>query len=188
MMEIPGGFEHKFLALRALGIGDFVHLNGALETHLVSTWQLLIRWGNPEPLCDAGLFHAVYGTQPMGAFGLEQPEYDASLRQKVIGIIGKEAEQLVYLYGACDRNIFYPTVGSASVRYKDRFSGNELKLSQAMLSSLLELTIANELEICIANPVFMVQVRDWYVELFDRFNGLVSNEAYLCYQNTFDSQ
>jgi hypothetical protein len=54
----------KLLALKDLGVGEFAHLNGTLEHHLLGTCKLLMEWNNPEYVCDAGLYHAVYGTQP----------------------------------------------------------------------------------------------------------------------------
>ena len=175
----------KLLALKALGVGEFGHLNGNLESHLSGTYKLLMEWNNPEYICDAGLYHAVYGTQPLKRLGIPHKEYSPSDRPKIREIIGEESEQLVYLYGACDRDYFYPQIGSPMAVYRDRFTGKTLELSPKILKDILEITMANELEICVSGPSFKEKNRNDLVELFNRFNGLVSMEAYKCYKEVF---
>src|SRR5215210_6397781 len=96
--------EEKFGALKNLGFGEFAHLNGSLEEHLRGTYALLAEWENPRFVCVAGLYHAVYGTQPMKALGIPHNEYSPADRPKIRKVIGARAEALVYLYGACDRD------------------------------------------------------------------------------------
>ena len=178
-------FTDKFVALSKLGVGEFAHLNGSLESHLLGTYALLNEWGNPEPVCDAGLFHAVYGTQPMKALGIPHNEYSESDRPKIRSIIGADAEALVYLYGACDRDYFYPRIGAREPMYRDRFTGEERLLEPGLLSNLLEITIANELEICAGSKQIMEENRTWFTQLFDRFDGLVSPQAWARYRQMF---
>lgn len=177
--------KDKFSALKELGVGEFGHLNGNLESHLLGTFNLLVEWGNPGYLCDAGLYHAVYGTQPLKRLGLPHRDYSPSDRPKIKAILGEESERLVYLYGACDRDYFYPQIGSPKAIYRDRFSGMELELSSKSVNDLLEITMANELEICISGPAFKEKNRNNYIELFNRFEGLVSAKAYLRYLDIF---
>ena len=84
--------------LRELGAHELSHINGDLEKHLKGTRNLLAEWGNSEPVCMAGLYHAVYGTED---FPEELVPLDK--RQEIAKIIGEDAEALVYFYGACDR-------------------------------------------------------------------------------------
>lgn len=172
--------EEKFAALKALGVGEFVHLNGSLESHLHGT-----QWGNPEFVCDAGLYHASYGTQPMKELGLAHKEFLASDRLHIQKIIGVKAENLVYLYAACDRDYFYPQIGVDRLQYRDRFTQKERFLASDTLSQLLEITLANELEIYLKDNGVMRQNKDWFVQLFDRFKGLVSVSAFNYYQQVF---
>lgn len=111
-MADPAAVKDKFSALKDLGVGEFAHLNGDLESHLLGTYRLLTEWDNPAHVCDAGLYHAVYGTQPMERLGLPHKKYSSSDRPGIREIIGKESEALVYLYGACDRDFLYPRIGS----------------------------------------------------------------------------
>jgi len=177
--------NNKLLALKDLGVGEFGHLNGNLESHLLGTYKLLMDWNNHEYICDAGLYHAVYGTQPMIKLGIPHKEYSPSDRPKIRKIIGVESERLVYLYGACDRDYLYPQIGSPTSIYRDRFTGNKLKLSSKTLKDILEITMANELEICISGPSIKENSRNYLVELFDRFIGLVSAKAYNRYNELF---
>jgi hypothetical protein len=39
--------NNKLLALKKLGVGEFGHLNGNLESHLLGTYELLVEWNNP---------------------------------------------------------------------------------------------------------------------------------------------
>ncbi|MEO7426098.1 MAG: DUF6817 domain-containing protein [Fibrobacteria bacterium] len=180
--------NEKLSALKELGVGEFAHLNGSLETHLLGTYELLREWNNPGYVCDAGLYHAVYGTQPMERLGIPHKEYSPSDRPKIREIIGEESEQLVYFYAACDRDFFYPQIGSSMAQYRDRFTGNKLELPLDKLKGMLEITMANELEICMSGPLIKEKNRIEYIELFSRFTGLVSAEAFSRYQDVFDGR
>lgn len=177
--------KDRLLALQGLGVGEMAHLNGKLETHLLGTYRLLIDWGNPAHVCDAGLFHAVYGTQPLKRLGIPHKEFSPSDRPGIREIIGEESERLVYLYGACDRDFFYPQIGSPNAVYRDRFTGNRQVLTSETLREILEITLANELEICLSRPAIPDSDRKNYRHLFDRFQGLVSAPAYHRYAEVF---
>lgn len=183
-----GGFaakNQKLSALKELGVGEFAHLNGKLEAHLLGTYALLLEWENPEYVCDAGLYHAVYGTQPMERLGIPHNDFSPSDRPEIRAIIGEEAEHLVYLYGACDRDFFYPLIGSPKATYRDRFTGETPELDSRTLRDLLEITLANELEISISGPSVRDGDRMNYIHLFDRFRGLVSVKAFNRYCEVF---
>jgi hypothetical protein len=187
VMVDSGAIKKKISALEELGVGEFAHLNGDLESHLLGTYALLMEWGNPEYICDAGLYHAVYGTQPMKKLGIPHREYSPSDRPRIREVIGEESERLVYLYGACDREYFYPRIGSGApgAIYRDRFSGATLELPSRTLQDILEITMANELEICLSGPLTKENSRNFLVELFSRFNGLVSMKAFTRFQDEF---
>ena len=185
-MTNRAAISDKFSALKDLGVGEFAHLNGNLESHLLGTYQLLMEWDNPEYLCDAGLYHAVYGTQPLNRLGIPHKEYAPSDRPEIKAIIGEESEQLVYLFGACDRDYFYPQIGSSKTVYRDRFTGKDQEMPPKTLNAILEITMANELEICMSGPRFKESNRGNLTELFNRFKGLVSVKAYDCYQEVFE--
>jgi len=51
----------KFLSLKKLGVGEFGHLNGNLESHLIGTYKLLMEWGNPEYACEITMANELEG-------------------------------------------------------------------------------------------------------------------------------
>src|SRR5215471_1629833 len=170
-----------FKKLRELGAADFQHLNGPLINHLEGTYEYLKAWSNREELCVAGLYHAVYGT---AAF--DKSLISISKRDQIAGIIGPEVEHIVYYYGACDRDILYPQIGRTDeISYRNRFTGGTEILTQEMLSDLLELTLANELEIVTRDRAFLEKQRSRYDALFARFEKYVSRPAYESYLRVF---
>jgi len=170
-----------FKKLAELGAAEFQHLNGPLIAHLEGTYQFLKDWGNRQELCRAGLYHAVYGT-----VAFDKILVSVAKRHQIADVIGKEAENIVYYYSACDRDNLYVQIGqSDEINYRNRFTGNTEILTRAMLSDLLELTLANELEIVTNDRAFLEKQRSWYENLFSRFEKYVSRPAYQSYLSIF---
>ena len=135
--------------LKELGASEFDHVNGTLLAHLQGTHDLLEKWGNRGALCNAGLYHAVYGTA-----GFQQNLIGLQDRSAVADLIGKESENIVYLFSACDRDYVYGQMLASDgfdqvtkVEYRDRFSQATYPLDPGAFADLCELTMANELEI-----------------------------------------
>ena len=169
--------------LRALGAAAFAHVNGSLERHLHGTERLLRRFGNREAVCLAGLYHAVYGTA-----GITGRLVDADARDAIVAIIGAEAEDLAYLYGACDRERFHPRIGSPLQRlFIDRFSGAQYRLSEPQFAGFCEITLANEVELALDNADFRKRHADELMHLFERMRNVVSAAAYATAQQVFQS-
>ena len=142
--------RHKIRQLEALGAGQFKHINGSLLEHLQGTRDLLASWEAPLVLQDAGLFHAAYSTAGFGDRML-----DISQRNTVAAIIGEQAEEIVYHFCACDREVFYPSLENSDMPpFPDRFSGDSRELAPQLMADLCELTVANEVEIASRNPDF----------------------------------
>ncbi len=161
---------------RLLGAGALAHVNGSLLAHLEGTRDLLQQWGNWRALCNAGLYHAVYGTA-----GYAEQLLMLDDRHRVAAWIGAEAEAIVYVFSACDRNYFYPQIMSAdNAAYRDRFTGQCFSLAPAMLCDLCELTMANELEIASAGAAPAEQCRRQFHALFARMQRYVTPAAFAC--------
>jgi len=64
-----------------------------LYDHLVETWRLLKFFECSEDVCNAGLFHSIYGTQVF-----KPSMIPIKNRYDVQELIGKEAENLVFLF------------------------------------------------------------------------------------------
>ena len=167
-----------FARLQALGAGEFEHINGSLAAHLRGTETMLRDWGASESLCTAGLYHAVYGTD-----GYDPALASVAGRGVIAKLIGAEAEALAYLYGACDRTVFYPRIGTeAQLVFADRFSNGEYDIPPGQLSQLCELIVANELELASNNAGFRTKHAAAMSRLFDRMSGLVSQACVQAYR------
>jgi hypothetical protein len=171
--------DELFVQLQALGAGEFEHLNGSLATHLRGTEALLRSWGASESLCVAGLYHAVYGTD-----GYNPALSTLAGRSGISELIGVEAEKLAYLYGACNRKVFYPRIGTESqLMFADRFNNSEHAIEPAQLAQLCELILANELEIASNSAEFRAKYGAALARLFERMSGLVSEAGFQAYRS-----
>jgi hypothetical protein len=125
------------------GAATIDHPGGKLFDHLVRTAATLVEWGVSVDLVAAGLCHAMYGTDGF-ATGL------ASLdeRDTVRGLVGDEAEAIVYCYAASDRRVTWPVIGrGVAAPYRDRFTDERRTLSPAEGAAYWTLTTANELDL-----------------------------------------
>lgn len=165
--------EEKYRQLSALGAGEFEHINGQLIDHLEGTKSLLEQWHAPTVLQDAGLYHAAYGTA-----GFEESFTSTARRQDIAFIIGKEAEDIVYTYCACDRDYFWPQFSTPnSLQFRNRFSGELLQLTHQQLCHFCELTVANEIEIAQGNSDFINSHGDYLLALFTNMQPYLSKQA-----------
>jgi hypothetical protein len=99
--------------LRALGFGALQHDSHVpFLSHLVGTRRLLAAWGERGALCDAGLFHSVYGTEYF------EPDRVAD-RDDVVAVIGVEAERIAWLWCAIRRDTLDVAHGTVQLRHSD---------------------------------------------------------------------
>ena len=82
--------EDKFNFLKNL-TKKLSHSNRSFWDHLYNTGYLLWKLGEPEYICDAGLYHSVYDTVYYKA-GLDVT------REQIKKLIGEKAENLVYIF------------------------------------------------------------------------------------------
>ncbi len=90
-----GYLKHLLIA----GADGYRHSGGTLLDHLTGVYELLADWGADAPVCWAGLFHSVYGTD----------EYAPKLisnRLELRTLIGLEAEQLAFCFAHLDHACF----------------------------------------------------------------------------------
>ena len=170
--------EEKFRQLSELGAGDFEHLDGSLIEHLIGTKALLENWSASEELQDAGLYHAAYGTA-----GFNEHLVATSQRHKIASIIGERAENIVYLYCACDRDYFWPQFGEPNqLIFKNRFTDESFQPSKEQVKDFCELTVANELEIAQGNSGFLEKSGAYLLTLFTSMRPWLSENANLSVQ------
>jgi len=127
--------------LAARGADSLAHPGGTLLAHLRRVATRLEGWGADPSLIAAGLCHAAYGTQ-----GFPQPLLGLDERAALVSWIGNEAEAIVYAYCACDRA--HGLAGTASrPDMLNRFTGERFIPSTRLQRQLMELTVANELDV-----------------------------------------
>lgn len=128
--------------LEAHGAATLAHTDAGLLSHLRGVHALLAAWGARPAVCDAGLFHSVYGTESAGAAALP-----LALRDEVRGRIGPEAERLAWLFGVLAKASLYANLGRPGPPWvEDRVTGARIDLDGADLADLCDLTVANWLE------------------------------------------
>jgi Domain of unknown function (DUF6817) len=89
---------HKQFLLGPAGADKIRHSGRTLYEHLVGTHDLLQAWGNSKPVCDAGLFHSIYGTKHF-----KRQTWPLSDRETIRGLIGRDAEALAHAFCTVDR-------------------------------------------------------------------------------------
>lgn len=135
--DVPPPTGPRLALLRRLGYAELEHDSHVpFLSHLVGTHRLLVRWGERQALCDAGLFHSAYGTEYF------QPDAPAS-RDEVRGVIGAEAEAIAWTW--C--TILRDTLGVAEPwTAVDREAGASVVLGEQMTADIATLWAADTVE------------------------------------------
>jgi len=96
--------EHQDFLLNRLGALRVKHSGRSLYDHLRGTHTLLKLWGNSDTICNAGLFHSIYGTNKF-----RRKCWPLDDRGTIAGLIGILSEELVYRFCTSDRpRVFVP--------------------------------------------------------------------------------
>jgi hypothetical protein len=167
-------FEAAEAFLRERGAEGIAHPGGTLYDHLRRVAAVLGEWGAEVDVQLAGLCHATYGTDGFGTALL-----DTGARATLAALIGPHAEELVYLYGGCDRGVVYPQLsGDGLVGFRDRFTGEVHAPAERDLRAFLEITVANELDVMRHNPGMAARHGRSLYELFSRVRPRLSAGAW----------
>ena len=139
--------HRKFLI--ELGCDKTPHSHRTLLEHLKGVHDLLRDWDNDEDICNAGLFHSIYGTNTF-------KHVSTTNRDSVRAQIGEHAERLV-LYFSTGNRPFFKNLDDQTMRRQlmeieaanliDQHSGHKTlrKLLYAKLSDGAKAAIAMEL-------------------------------------------
>lgn len=169
----PPAAGRAIALLRELGAAQTAHPGGTLLAHLQRVQEQLAAWDARPALRLAGLCHAFYGTDgfPVALLTLDR-------RHELAVVIGVEAEGIVYLYGACDRKVTYPTFADADGTFQDRFTGRACVPGPQLRRDFAELSAANELDLARVDPAFREKWGAGLLALFTRFRPLLSRPAW----------
>jgi hypothetical protein len=145
--------ERAMALLDDIGAVDVEHPSGTLAHHLHGTYDLLASWSCSEPVCLAGLYHSVYGTE---FFRTETLALDA--RERVKEAIGESAEQLAFLFCVMRRSSLYENLDrGAPYSVVDREGGQHALDGIGQFAALLTLDVANRLEQLERSPLSATQ-------------------------------
>jgi hypothetical protein len=134
--------ENRLQFLRKANTDTMPHSDRGLLHHLLGTRQLLVEWGARPVLCDAGLFHSVYGTEHY-----ELKAIPLTMRNEVRQLIGEEAESLAWLFCMIRRETLDQNLGrDGEFRVQHRLTDEWLPLTKTQFQDLSTLTMANSLE------------------------------------------
>ena len=128
--------------LDSYNLQGFSHTNEGLVAHLMGTYEILKSWDCSENLCIAGLCHSIYGTE-----SYRQAPIDLSEREKIKAILGSEAEELAYFFGAHVKDSLWENLKRANnFSFYDRLNDSVTLISEDQLKDLVTLALANWLE------------------------------------------
>jgi hypothetical protein len=154
--------------LRDRGAATIEHPGGTLSAHLERVQHRLAALGASPMLQLAGRAHAVYGTD-----GFDVPLLTLGERQVLAGIVGAEAELLVYRYGACDRDRTWTSLAGTG-RIWDRFTGECHEPSADELRAFADLSLVNELDVAEHSADFLGRFGGYFRRLTTSWEPLLS--------------
>ncbi|MET7667768.1 DUF6817 domain-containing protein [Micromonospora luteifusca] len=157
--------------LRRQGAEQIAHPGGNLYAHLCRVRERLAVLGCGSEVQAAGLTHATYGTD-----GFDLVLLDRADRAVLRDLVGAEAEELVYLYGACDRDRSWRELAKTGQVF-DRFERQVRTPNAAQLRSLMDLSIVNELDVIEHDPVVADRHGAYFRELFASWAPLASEQV-----------
>ncbi|WP_261300379.1 alpha/beta fold hydrolase [Sphingomonas alpina] len=160
------------LFLTHSGADTLCHPGGTLARHLHRTAETLRNWGASLALIDAGRLHAAYGTD-----GFLAALADGTAREKIVAVVGREAETIIDCYCRCDRDRSYPTWHTDTPMLIDRSTGAHEPLSPEMRLALIELTVANELDVIEHDPEIAARFGAPLLRLFARWRPFLGDGA-----------
>jgi hypothetical protein len=162
-------FEDLSSLLLVRGADELDHAGGTLYVHLHRVAKRLGALGAPQTLVIAGLAHAAYGTD-----GYPTHLFDWQTERPVLeSVIGPAAEQLVYRYGACDRETTWRDLAEHRT-VTDRFTGTSEELGTEELRDFVDLTIVNELDVLAHDPEQAATLGPFLQEQIPRWQSLAS--------------
>lgn len=162
-------FEDLGSLLLVRGADEIDHAGGSLYVHLHRVAKRLGSLGASDTLVLAGLAHAAYGTD-----GFPTQLFDWRTERPVLeSVVGAEAERIVYLYGACDRETTWRDLAEHRT-VTDRFTGTSEELGTEDLRDFVDLTIVNELDVLDHDPDRAAKLRPFLSEQLPRWQSIAS--------------
>ena len=142
-MTGPASFDDLIQYIRRIGAADVDHSDGSYLGHAAGVYRDLKAWSCSEEVCNAGLFHSIYGTEIFQSFVLPLEK-----RGEVRDLIGERAERLAYLNCAIVYVSFDATVARDERPYTmiDRFTESEVEVEPGDFEDLCTIHLCDRLE------------------------------------------
>ncbi|HUY36654.1 MAG TPA: hypothetical protein VMV69_28225 [Pirellulales bacterium] len=159
--------------LVALGTDKVPHTDEVFLAHLIGVYRELGVWGCHEVVCQAGMFHSIYGTEKFQLFSLPLDR-----RPEVRALIGERAERLAYANSAMDRASFDRAAEGRgeTFRIADRLTRGEIVLKRVDFDDLCRVHLCDWLEQVPRSREWGYR-RETYRRLAERLGG-VARDAY----------
>jgi len=157
-----------------LGIDQVAHTQKNYLGHLLAVYRFMKDVGCDEELCQAGMFHSIYGTQQFQGFKLPLER-----RTEIREMIGERAERLAYLNCAMQRETFDEALAQPGDAYtfRDRISGETVTLDRQDFDDLCRVHLYDWLEQVPRSRYGWGYRRDAYRKMATRL-GPAAEEAY----------
>ncbi|MBQ16606.1 MAG: hypothetical protein CMJ65_05725 [Planctomycetaceae bacterium] len=125
-----------------LGTEDVPHTGTVFLAHLVGVFNDLEVWDADTPVCRAGMFHSIYGTEMFQAFS-----FPLERRDEIKALIGERAEFVAWVNCVMDRSTFDQQIGAeAPYAIRDRLTGEMITLDEAQFTDLCTVHLCDWLE------------------------------------------
>lgn len=140
---MPPTYKQLTDFLVELGIEKVPHTEKTYLGHLINVYRVMQSEGCTEEVCQAGMFHSIYGTQKFQGFKLELHQ-----RADVRALIGERAEKIAYLNCSMLRETFdEAALGNGEIyRFIDRVTGEPVELNRADFDDLCRVHLYDWLE------------------------------------------
>jgi hypothetical protein len=166
--------------LLELGTEQVSHTEKSYLAHVIGVYRDMQAQGCSEELCEAGMFHSIYGTELFQRFALPL-ERRADVRK----LIGERAERLAYYNCAMDRSSFDQSLQREHGPYPvvDRLTGEKWELSEEDFTDLCKIHLYDWLE-----QVPRSQKWGYRREAYRRMAARLSGPALECYDRVFAAE
>ena len=125
-----------------LGTEDVPHTGTAFLAHLVGVFNDLEAWDAEIPVCRAGMFHSIYGTEMFQTFS-----FPLERRDEIKALIGERAEFVAWVNCVMDRSTFDQQIGGeAPYSIRDRLTGEMIELDEEQFTDLCTVHLCDWLE------------------------------------------
>ena len=161
-------FKEMTQYFQDIGATDVPHTQKSYLAHGIGVYTDMKAWGGDEILCNAALFHSIYGTQIFQGFTLP-----IERREELKSFIGERAEWLAYLNCFMDRDSFdgQLTMDKDPYPIKHRVTAEIMDVSREDYDDLVRIHLCDWLEQVARSDKWDYR-RDAYCNMAKRLGGI----------------